>query len=143
MKKEQVVLSFIAILLGLLVAGIAFYFYQSTKVIPPSKTKTITITPPIEKNKTSSSIYLSLDSPKDEEVVDSKTVTVSGKTTPDATVLITTNASDQVITPAKNGSFSTTVTIENMENQILVKAISPNGEEIDAIRVVTFSTESF
>src|SRR4051812_8102399 len=43
MKAERIILSLIALFVGLLVAGGAFYIYQMTKQIPADKTDTITI----------------------------------------------------------------------------------------------------
>lgn len=145
MKKEKIVLSFLAVLFGLLVAGGAFYLYQSTKVIPPSETKTISITPPSQVTKApqNSSIFLAVDTPKDEEVIDRKTITISGKTIPEASIAIITASTDQVVTPARNGNFSTTAVLENGVNYIEILAIAPNGEEAKVTRTVTFSTEDF
>lgn len=141
MKTEKVVISFIAVAIGILVAGILFYLYQTTKTIPPSKTKTVTITPLSPTPQ--ASIFLSLDKPKDEEVLDSRTVTIAGKTVKGAIVVISTYASDDVITPASNGSFSTTATLDDGQNLIEITAIAPNGEEIKTTKVVTYSTENF
>lgn len=141
MKTEKIVISFIAVLMGILVAGIIFYFYQKTKVIPQSQTKVVTLLSPTASPHTS--ILLTVDRPLDETVVDTKTLTISGKTTADAIVVVTTDTSDQVLSPAQNGNFSTTVILANGANRIVVTAIAPNGEEAKIIRTVTFSTESF
>ncbi|OGH18673.1 MAG: hypothetical protein A3F31_05565 [Candidatus Levybacteria bacterium RIFCSPHIGHO2_12_FULL_38_12] len=141
MKTEKVILSFIAIIIGLLVTGIIFFLYQTTKIVPPNKIKNIVLlnpTPPPQ-----SSLFLILDSPRDEEVVDKKIVTVSGKTQPDATVVISTNNTDDVITPASNGAFSSSITINDGQNQIEVVAIAPNGQEAHITKTITFSTETF
>ena len=125
MKKEKIVLSFLAVLFGLLVAGVAFYLYQSTKTISSSQTKTISITPPevLKEPQKSSSIFLTVDTPKDEDVSDTKTVSISGKTIPEATIVINTSTNDDVITPAKNGNFSTTVVLENGVNYIEIPVL--------------------
>lgn len=141
MKTEKIVLSFIAILVGILVAAVAFYLYQSTKTIPSSKTKPVSPVAPTTTPK--SSIFLTIDSPKDEEVLDKRTVTVSGKTIIQAIIVISTQTGDQVISPTSTGTFSATVNIADLENQIEITAIAPNGEEVKIIRTVTFSTESF
>lgn len=141
MKTEKIVISFIAVLIGIFVAGIAFYLYQSTKTIPDSQTKTITVTPPTPTQ--SASIFLSIDKPVDEEVVNTKTITVSGKTSPEATIIISTDTTDQVITPARNGNFSATITIGDDQNHIEIMAVAPNGDETRITRTVTYSTESF
>lgn len=138
---EKIILSIIAILTGLLVAGVGFYFYQSTKTITPQGPKTISVTSPSpavdEKN------ILTLTTPIDEEVVDKKSITISGKTSKDAIVVISTSLSDEVVKPAQNGNFSTTVPIDDGENIIEVTAILPNGQEQKEVRTVTYSTENF
>ncbi len=144
MKTERIVLSFIAVLIGILVAGAGFYFYQSAKAIPSSQIKKISLSPKDQVRPTPPpATYLSVDSPKDEDVVDSKTITISGKTAPDAIVVVSTKATDNVITPAANGNFSTSATIDDGVNEIQLTAIAPNGEETKITRIVTYSTETF
>ncbi|MEK7534750.1 MAG: hypothetical protein AAB600_05500 [Patescibacteria group bacterium] len=141
MKKEKVILSFIATLIGLMFAGVAFYFYESSKDLPPSTIKKISIVQPTPTPKPS--IFLSLDRPKDEEVVSKKVITISGKTIPEAIVSIIAQNSQDIITPALNGDFSTTINVEDGQNLIEITAIAPNGESAKALRTVTFSTEEF
>lgn len=143
MKAEKIVISFMAVVIGILVASLAFYLYQRTKVLPETQTKVATSIPPPSPTGKKPSIFLSLDTPKDEDVVDTKTVTISGKTNADATVVVITDADDMVVAPASNGNFSTTATIGNGTNKIEITAISPDGEETMATRTVTYSTESF
>ena len=59
------------------------------------------------------------------------------------TISSSTNTNDEVITPAGNGDFSTTATIENGQNQITIIAVAPNGEEKKIVKTLTFSTEEF
>jgi len=141
MSKEKVVLSFIAVTVGILVTGVAFYLYQSTKTIPQSKIKTIKIVSPAPTSKPS--IYLTIKEPEDEKVVGKKVVTISGTTTKDATIVILSPVDEDVVKPAGTGDFSTTINIDSGENIIEITAISPNGEEIKVTRTVTFSTEEF
>lgn len=142
MKTERVILSFIALLIGLSVAGGAFYLYQSTKVVPTTKNKTVTVKPPTPTPDTSSYI-LTIDSPKDEEVVNKKTITIAGKTARDATVIITTENDEQVILPAQNGNFSTTQTISDGGNIIQITAVFPDGNEKTIKRTVSITSENF
>lgn len=141
MKKEKVILSFVAALIGLMFAGAAFYFYESSKTIPPSTIKKISIVPPSPTPKPS--IFLNLDLPKHEDVVNKKVITVSGKTISDAVVSVISENYQDVITPAKNGDFSTTMNINDGQNLIEITAMAPNGEDIKVTRTVTFSTEEF
>lgn len=142
MKKEQVVLSFIAVLIGILVAGVAFYLYQSTRTISQSqiqKAKNL-VTPTPTKTP---AVILTIDAPTDEDVVDKKTIIISGKTNPDAVVVITSALGDQVITPTTTGSFSATTTIDDGANSIEITAIAPDGQETKVTRTITYSTETF
>ena len=142
MKAERLILSFIAILIGLLVAGVAFYFYQSTKKLKNADTKTITIK--INPSPTpDTSLFLTIDSPKDEAVFSRKTITISGKTKPDATILISTELSDEVVKPARNGNFSTTQSIGDEASIIEITAFFANGEQKTIRRTVSFTTEEF
>ena len=141
MKTEKVILSFIATLIGLVVAGGAFYFYESSKAVPASQVKTISLTAPSPTPKPS--IFLSLDLPKDEEVFDKKVIAISGKTIPNAVVSIISDSYQDIITPSANGDFSTTMNIDDGQNFIEITAISPNGEDIKVLRTVTFSQEEF
>ncbi|MDE2025308.1 MAG: hypothetical protein KGJ07_02340 [Patescibacteria group bacterium] len=141
MKTERVVLSFIAVVIGLVVAGAAFFIYQSTKVIPPYKVPTITL----QKNTPTPlpGVQLTIDQPADESVVSTRTITISGKTIPQATIVVNTDTDDEVVTPTQDGSYSLTLTIENGENAISVTAIDPTGNETTKIVTVTESSEDF
>ncbi len=144
MRAEKVILSFVAIFVGLIAAGIAFYLYQLTRTIPAdlslnTKNKQHTIATPTP----DSSSFLTIDSPHDEEVFDKKLITIRGTTLTGSTVIVSTEDSDEVVTPTKNGSFSLTMTIPNGTSIIEIIAVLPNGEERRAKKTVTYSTESF
>jgi hypothetical protein len=141
MKKEKLILLFIATLLGLVVAGVLFYLYQTTKIVSTPSTKTITLASPTPT--VIPSISLTLDRPKDEEVVSEKVLIVSGKTQSNATIVILTDSSEDVITPSADGKFSTTVNLEDGENILEVTAIAPNGESIVIKKTITYSLEEF
>lgn len=141
MKQERVVLSFIMVLIGLVVAGAAFFFYQATKQSTPTEEngKIIASPTPI----VDSGFFLKVLSPKDESLVDRKTVTVSGKTTKDATVVILTTSTHEVVKPSNQGDFTTNITIDDGANYIKIQAISPSGEIETVNRIVSYTTEDF
>ena len=144
MKTEKVVLSFIAVLVGLIVAGIAFFIYQSTKTIPPSKLPKITINSPSPTIMYKPNIDFVIDQPADESVVDKRSITIHGKINPaDATIIVTTATDDQVVSPASTGVFSITVPIDEGENEIVLTAINAAGEEVTKKLTITYSTEEF
>lgn len=141
MKQERVILSFIMVIIGLLVAGVAFYIYQGTKTINAPRTTVSVATP--SPTPIANSVYLNVESPKDEAVTDNKTVTVSGKTTSDATIVIVTNSAQEVVQPSGQGDFSTTITIASGENLIRIIAFGSDGQSTSVQRTVTYSTEDF
>jgi hypothetical protein len=142
MKQERVILSFIMVLIGLLVAGALFYFYQSTKNVSPSTTGIVaeksTPTPTPQPK-----IYLTLNQFSDEQVVNNKTFKISGKTNPDATIVIVTQGDQQILQPTSQGDFSTTTTLDNGQNIVKIQSILPGGETTQTQRTVTYSTEDF
>lgn len=143
MKAEKVILSFVAVFVGLIAAGIAFYLYQMTKTVPVPKTPTVNATVTPSTLSSENDKLLSVDSPKDEEVFSKKLITITGKTLSGATLIVSTETGDQVVTPAKNGNFSLTQSIPDGTSIMTITAVFPNGEEKKITRTVTFSTESF
>ena len=141
MKKEKTVLSLIAITIGLLFAGVAFYIYQYTKILPPVKTKTVSVNAPTPTSKPT--IYLFLNEPSDEKIFAKKVITVSGKTESNATVVIMTKSDFDIVKPSSIGDFSTTINLDDGANIIKVTAIAPNGEEQTIERTVGFTIEDF
>ncbi len=144
MKAEKIILSFVAVVIGLIAAGVAFYLYQMTKTIPPSKDQVISVQTQITPSPTpDTQNFLTVENPKDESVTNTKTITIQGKTAPKATIIISTENSDQVVKAAANGDFTLTITTGNGTNVIQITAIFANGEEKKITRTVTYSTESF
>lgn len=144
MKAEKIILSFVAIIVGLAAAGIAFYLYQMTKTIPPSQNRALSVKAQITPTPTpNTQNFLTIENPKDESVTDSKVIPVSGKTDPGATIIVSSENGDQVITPTADGSFTLKSIIDNGTNIIQITAVFTNGEEKKITRTVTYSTESF
>ena len=141
MKAEKRVLASALIVCGILVTFVGFFIYQSTKVIAPSKISTIKIISPTPV--TSSPIFLNIERPVNESVSTIKTISLSGSTTVDATIIISTPSDDQVITPTQIGTFSTNIILDNGENSITITAVNAAGDEITKTIMVAYSTESF
>lgn len=147
MSKEKIVLAIVALLLGLSVAGGGFYIYQMTRTIneedtQPKPTVIADQTKQLDQDSDNTN-YITIDQPKDEGVFDKRTITISGKATPAATIIISTRASDQVIKSNQNGDFTTSLSIEEGTNLLSFTAIYPNGEEKTLTRTVTSTTEDF
>ena len=145
MKAEKVILSFVAVLVGLVAAGFAFYLYQSTRTLPPEESLPVAVNPqtsPAIPTQPDSNV-LTIESPKDEEVFDKKVISVKGKTVKGATVTISTQETDQVVKPADNGEFTLTQAIPDGTTVVQITAIFPDGQEKKVTRTVTYSIESF
>lgn len=141
MKAERIILSFVAVLIGLAVAGVAFYLYQMTKTVDnvSPKRNTLTVATPT----TDANNYLTISSPRDESVTDQKTISISGTTATDATLVVSTETNEQVVKPALNGNFTLTESIDEGYNLIQITAIFPNGEEKTILRTISYTNESF
>jgi len=136
-------LSFIALLIGLGVAGGVFYLYQSTKTVQtPGKKPLPTIVLPSVKPSESSNILI-IDKPKDEDVISDNTVNVSGKTESDAIVIVSSANDEQVADPTATGSFTVTLSLDDGENLIHILAKFADGSEKKEDRTVTVSSENF
>ena len=143
MKAEKIILSFIAILIGLLVAGGAFYLYQSTKVVPETNKKIISTALLSSTPTPSDTSFITLDNPKDESVTTKRTVLISGKTKSDATIIVSSEESDQVAKPASDGGFSLTHSVGDGTNIISITAVFADGSEKTIHRTITVSSEGF
>lgn len=142
--KEKIVIIFIALVLGLFITTIAFYIYESTKTeSQPKKEAKINVTSTPTPTPVSEKLFLTLDSPSDEALVDEKVVEVKGKTNPLNTVVISSNIDYSVLQPDSKGVFSSDVAIDQTTNIITVLSITPQGEDKKEERVVTFSQEEF
>ncbi len=140
MTKEKIILSIVAIFIGILAASLIFYFYQGTKVLSPQNQKTVSVKP-VETPKPL--VLLVVDEPKDENIYDTKIIKVTGKTDPDAMIVILTKNSEDVLNPTKDGDFSTTVTLDNGANLIQITAVAKNGDTNTIEKTVSYSNENF
>ncbi|MGI8419591.1 MAG: hypothetical protein ACR2LN_03005 [Candidatus Levyibacteriota bacterium] len=144
MKAEKVILSFVAVFIGLIAAGVAFYLYQSTKAIPPDQTKPAVVKSAVTAAPTPSDTdILTVDEPKDETVINKPTITIKGKSVKGAVVTVSTQDSDQVVQPADNGDFTLTQTIPSGTSILHFSAIFPDGTQKQLQRTITYSTENF
>lgn len=141
MKAEQVILSFFAVVIGLIVAGAAFYIYESTRVVSPGSVKTISIKAPSPTP--AASLPLVVETPSDNAVVTSKTVTISGKTDPQATVIVSTSDNDTIVSPSSVGSFSLSLTLPDNENELVITAVAPNGTQTQKTITVSVAPDDF
>lgn len=141
MKKERVILSFIALFIGLLVAGSAFYLYNQSKT-EANETEETTVSVPTPTPGEEGNLLI-IDKPKNEDVITSRSVTISGKTLPDTMLVAQSESEEQVGKSSANGSFQFTVDIADGLNVINITALYPDGTQKSETRVITYSNEDF
>lgn len=142
MKKERIILSFFALFIGLAVAGGAFYLYQNTRsgeeeVMSDTIIDIPTPTPAENQN------LLSIERPQNEDVVTSQSITISGKTLPDTTIVAQTESDEQIAQASSNGSFQLTVDIDEGINIIQITAMYQDGTQKSQQLTITQSDEDF
>lgn len=141
--KERVIIVLIAIIIGLTVTTLGFFIYQSTKMLPNDEKQNISIKSPTPTAGSVNNIHLLIEEPKNEAVTNKRTIQVKGKTNSENTIIVSTNQEDVIANPSSDGSFSVSITIDAGTNKLMIKSISPNGEEKTEERTITFSTEDF
>lgn len=150
MKQERIILSFIAALVGLACAGIIFFLYQGTRstklnsikqvyVAKKNSKLPITSSAPLK----TSSIFLKINQPENEQVFTKANLTISGQTLPSATVAILTASSQQIVAPDAKGNFADTLVLQNGENLIQIVAVATNGQEKVENITATYSLKQF
>lgn len=140
MKTERFILSFITILIGLLVAGSAFYFYQMTNSKREKKAPIILSASPTPAKQAQ---LFQIDNPTDEEVVNKKVIQVKGKAVSGATITVLSDNDFSVTKASEKSMFVTDFTLKNGVNVLFITTTFPNGEEATTQRTVTYSTEDF
>ncbi len=79
-------------------------------------------------------LFLSIGAPADESVVNESTVTVQGRTTPDAVVSI----NEQVAAVDASGAFSMRLTLEEGPNTISIVASNFQGKQASMVLTVIY-----
>ncbi len=141
--KERLIIIIVAIIAGLFITSAGFFIYQSTKKgndAPIAKQAANT-----NKNDTSAnnSLYVKVQEPADESLTAKRTLVVKGVTNPENLVVVSTNLEDIEAKPTQDGTFSVTIDIDAGANEVITRAIASNGDSVQDIKTVTYSTEEF
>lgn len=139
LKKKLSTKQFITFHILILIIGLIFLFglYYILNIQYQKSTSPFAGGPVTTKPK---SLKLDLDLNDDSLTFDSS-ILVSGKTSPLKEVLIFTDTQDLIITSKKDGSFSTTLNLDEGENKITVVVFDPTGDTRSAERTVYYSKE--
>lgn len=139
MKKERLILAFVAIAAGLIVASSIFYFYQNKRAPSVFPNQPSQATP----SATNGRPVLEIINPQDELITDSKTVEITGKSLPKALIVINANSNDYVVTAENDGTFTQKIALADLENIISITAYTENGVSETKELTIIYSTEEF
>jgi hypothetical protein len=133
----------LAIIIGLIVGATAAWgVWKIPKLSFGPQTQTIEEeTPPPEITET---FLLNITQPENEAIVTEKKITIEGKTTKGAIVIISSPVEDQVFEASGEGKFALPITLEEGLNNIAISAYYTSGTEINEkleTRAVTYTQE--
>ena len=141
MKKEVILAIAIGFVLGLIITFGIWTANKSLKQLPkttptPSPAEAQALASPTP----SSSTTLTLTSPDDELLTNQNSITVSGTTFPNATVTITYELGEQIVTADTSGKFSIDVNLDGGYNTITATAFDAAGNSASQSITVTYTT---
>lgn len=142
LQKGNTLLIVVALVLVVGIVGLGGYFIYNLKILNPSTPRndyaleSVKVEGANESKSTSDKISLNIISPKNNDVVKSRNVVVTGKTASGAEVFI----NDQSVKADSNGNFSLTLTLDEGENVVVVAANDEEGNVIEQTFSVNIQT---
>ena len=124
------VIGFVLVLVG----AAAFFLTRSTP--PPAP-----VAPPVVVQPTAVPFFLSVDNLQQEVAVVNGELVVSGKTLPNTTVLIYSDTDETSLQSGADGSFESTIVVNEVGESVRVSAITETGEQKDVTFVIDENTE--
>ncbi len=137
MKKEVILAISIGFALGLIITFGIWTANQSLKNLPQPSPKAAVAPSPSPVSPTTS---LVISSPDDESLVATDSITLSGTTTPKATLLILSENGEQTATADASGNFSLDIDLITGFNTITVYSYAADGQETSRALTITYST---
>lgn len=86
---------------------------------------------------------LTITNPQDGEVVTTDKVTLRGKTSPGANVIISTEKADALIAADNSGSFSSDISVVSGANDIRIVSFDASGDRSEMTMTIVYSTADF
>lgn len=134
-NKSFIISQIVILSVGLIFAGLMYFFLQK----PLDKHNDFANYIPV----TTEPISFSLDltAPNNNLVVFNDQVLINGTSSPNTTIMISTDDTDQALTANTKGEFSQTISLNPGLNTILINAFDNNGNNKAEIRNVYYSEE--
>lgn len=107
---------------------------EATPTPTAEATAAATPTPTPTPKPTPKPLFLKITSPEDESIVQTSAVVISGETLPTAIVSV----NGEEVNVKDDGTFSTTITLDEGPNDIQIVASTLGGEETSAILMVAY-----
>lgn len=139
--RERLIIIVVAIIAGLFITSAGFFIYQSTKKVndtPITQRQPGPTSQPVDNG-----LFVTISEPKDESLTNKRTVVLKGTTNPENIIVVSTNLEDVEVVPTTEGTFSISVDIDAGANEVITRAIAPDGSSVQDLRSVTYSTEEF
>lgn len=138
MRKEVLIAIIIGFGLGLVITfGVWTANQALKKAAPPSAPTEEVVTTPTPAPEEFSLI---INSPEDESISKEEKIEVTGKTAPEATVVILYQEGEKIIQADSQGNFSSEITLVGGPNQIEITAYDESGNEVSKTLTVVYST---
>ena len=138
--KETILVGIAGFALGLVAAWAVWTLPQ----IVSKKGSSVIMKQPVASSLPSTSFFMQVDKPANDSISSTNQLTVSGKTSTGATIVVSSINDDQVIEASGDGQFSLPVNLEEGSNEIVITAYSPSGnEEKNDTRIVNYTAEEF
>lgn len=139
-KMKLILIVFVVMLIAI---GAGYYYLTMQK---PADTSTSNTTQPTSQTQPkvtpTETMALVLSSPTDSTLVKTDKVKVSGKTSPNATVVIYTETRDTSLEADEKGNFETEIALSGGINTLTVTAFSDKGEEKTVTLNVTYDNQT-
>ncbi len=139
MAKQLSTTFFILSMIIILLAGTGFFAALHFFVNPLQNPTTASSYQPVTSLPVS--LTLNLSSPEDNSLVFDNNLLVSGKTIPNALILITINDNNQFINASNIGDFSLTIKLQLGGNQLIVSSFDNLGNYKSELRTIYYSGE--
>jgi hypothetical protein len=146
MKKEVFLAISIGFILGLIITFGIWTANKSLKQGPGNIAQNISPTPqvtqaPVPTASPANKISLNISAPADETLTNATTITLTGKTVPNASVAVLFESGETILTASNTGDFTFDLPLEGGFNRISVKAFDQNGDSSTQNLTVTYTTQ--
>lgn len=138
-KKEITVAIFIGLIIGAIIMGGVFRARRALVNLNPNPNSSATPLPS-GKQPVESGLYLELTT-ADNQVLESPSMTISGKTVPKSYIVINGEAGDYIIVPNDLGNFSQEINLVQGANTILVTVYLEDGTKTESTINAIYTSE--